>query len=84
MAVPVFPRGVFQRDISNHIIFDLFRYISALAVVDPELQVYGVANLRVMDASVLPDLPSGNLMAPTIMVGEKGADHVKAKWRNLS
>ncbi|XP_026682173.1 uncharacterized protein LOC113468997 [Diaphorina citri] len=51
-----------------------------LAVVDATLQVYGTRKLRVIDASVLPDVPSGNLMAPTIMVGEKGADHVKTTW----
>ena len=47
-----------------------------LAVVDPELRVIGVQGLRVIDSSVMPSITTGNLNAPTIMIGEKGADHV--------
>ncbi|WP_375002042.1 GMC family oxidoreductase [Aeromicrobium sp. CTD01-1L150] len=47
------------------------------AVVDPELRVRGVANLRVADASVMPTVPRGNTNAPTIMIGEKAADLLK-------
>ncbi len=47
-----------------------------LAVVDPQLRVRGVENLRVMDASVMPTVTSGNTNAPSIMIGEKGADLV--------
>ncbi len=43
-------------------------------VVDQRLAVYGIANLRVVDASIFPTLTSGNTNAPAIMVGEKGAD----------
>ncbi|CAH1107823.1 unnamed protein product [Psylliodes chrysocephalus] len=50
------------------------------AVVDPRLRVYGVGGLRVIDASIMPTIPSGNTNAPTIMVGEKGADLVKEDW----
>jgi choline dehydrogenase len=46
------------------------------AVVDPELRVIGVERLRVVDSSVFPRIPNGNLNAPSILVGEKGADHI--------
>jgi len=45
-----------------------------LAVVDPELRVIGIDGLRVVDSSVFPTIPNGNLNAPTIMVGEKASD----------
>ncbi|XP_072017515.1 uncharacterized GMC-type oxidoreductase Mb1310-like [Amphiura filiformis] len=47
------------------------------AVVDPQLRVHGIDGLRVIDASVMPHLTSGNTNAPTIMIGEKGADLLK-------
>jgi choline dehydrogenase-like flavoprotein len=47
------------------------------AVVDPELRVRGVEALRVIDASVMPTVPSGNTHAPTVAVAERGADLVK-------
>lgn len=51
------------------------------AVVDPKLFVRKVKNLRVVDASILRHVPSGNLMAPTIMIGEKAADMIKDQWK---
>ncbi len=49
----------------------------AMAVVDPETRVHGIENLRVIDSSIFPTIPNGNLNSPTIMVAERGADLVK-------
>ena len=47
-----------------------------MAVVDPECRVIGVERLRVADSSIFPRITNGNLNAPSIMVGEKAADHI--------
>ncbi len=51
------------------------------AVVDDQLRVHGIAGLRVVDASIMPTVPSGNTNAAVIMIAEKGADLIKAAAR---
>jgi len=50
------------------------------AVVDPELRVYGVNKLRVIDCSIMPTITGAHTVAPAYMIGEKGADLVKSAW----
>ena len=53
--------------------------VDAMAVVDPDLKVRGLQNLRIIDSSVFPTVPNGNLNAPTMMLAERGADLIKGK-----
>ncbi|KAF9256308.1 aryl-alcohol oxidase-like protein [Marasmius fiardii PR-910] len=49
-------------------------------VVDPDLKVKGASNLRIVDASILPFVPTGNTMAPVYAVAERAADMIKLQW----
>ncbi len=51
------------------------------AVVDDQLRVRGIDNLRVVDASVMPEIVSGNTNAPTVMIAEKASDMIRQNWQ---
>ena len=80
-----------SKEIRDYIRETLFTYqhvvgtckmgVDALAVVDPELRVYGVDGLRVADASIMPAVPSGNTHAPATMIGERAADLI---WQSIA
>jgi choline dehydrogenase len=57
------------------------RESDASAVVDPQLRVRGIERLRVIDASVMPTITSGNTNSPTLMIAERGAELVKGDLR---
>jgi choline dehydrogenase len=61
----------------QHVVGTCKMGVDELAVVDPELRVYGVDGLRVADASVMPVVPSGNTHAASTMIGERAADFVR-------
>ena len=51
----------------------------AMSVVNAQLQVYGVDNVRIADASIMPRITTGNTMAPCVVIGERAAELIKAK-----
>ena len=54
------------------------------AVVEAELQVHTLKNLRVIDASIMPTIVGGNTHAAAVMIGEKGANMIIQKWKRIS
>lgn len=52
-------------------------------VVDPELKVYGIDGLRVVDCSVIPRLPDVNILGPVYMIAEKGAQMIRQDWGDV-
>ena len=57
--------------------------IDDMAVVDEKLKVHGMKNLRVVDASVMPEITSGNLNAPTLMIAERASEFILNSWHKL-
>lgn len=51
--------------------------VDDMAVVNPQLQVYGIQNLRVVDASIMPNVINGNTNAPVVMIAEKAVDLIR-------
>ena len=52
--------------------------IDKMAVVGENLKIHGLQNIRVIDSSVMPEITSGNLNAPTLMIAEKGSDIINS------
>lgn len=51
-----------------------------MAVVDPQLRVYGIKKLRVVDCSIMPTITTGNTNVPTVMIAEKASDMIKMSY----
>jgi len=52
-----------------------------MSVVDPELKVYGIENLRIADGSIMPRVITGNTMAPCVIIGERAAEVLRVEHR---
>jgi choline dehydrogenase len=73
--------ALLQDDLALHHSFTVYHVTSTCrigSVVDPRLKVMGVGKLRVADASVMPNVVSGNTNAASIMIGEKAAEMLAA------
>jgi choline dehydrogenase-like flavoprotein len=78
------PSDALLEDMARHYAVTVYHLCSTCRigdVVDADLRVHGVANLRVADASVMPNITSGNTNAASIMIGEKAADLIAAQHR---
>jgi len=53
----------------------------AMSVVDGDLRVYGIDSLRIADASVMPRIATGNVMAPRVIIGERAAEILRAEHK---
>jgi choline dehydrogenase len=53
----------------------------SMSVVDAQLRVYGIENLRIADGSIMPRVTTGNTMAPCIIIGERAADALRNAHR---
>jgi choline dehydrogenase-like flavoprotein len=76
------PSDALLEDFALHFSLTVYHHVSTCRigdVVDPRLRVMGVHGLRVADASVMPNIPSGNTNAPSIMIGEKAAEMIAAE-----
>lgn len=94
VPIPQCARYAFASDayfdcMARHLTFTIYHHTSTCkmgppsdkkAVVDPRLRVYGVSNLRVADASIMPYVPAAHTNAPTFMIAEKAADMIKQDW----
>jgi choline dehydrogenase len=53
----------------------------SMSVVDAQLKVYGIENLRIADGSIMPRVTTGNTMAPCIVIGERAAEALRNEHR---
>jgi choline dehydrogenase len=53
----------------------------AMSVVDPNLKVYGIGNLRISDGSIMPRMTTGNTMAPCVVIGERAGEILKTEHK---
>ena len=58
-------------------------FLDPMSVVDPKLKLIGVEKLRVIDASIMPRVIGGNTNAPSIMIGERGADFILKQYGQI-